>query len=184
MKIFPFIQARYCQERGIDANRASMMYLYNGVASLILRLLTGYLCDNNKIHPKFILQAGLFLAGVTCALITLRPSYVHLLVCFIVYGAADGAVVSSMNILALSTLPPHQRTQGFAFWHFCISFSLITGPPFGGAFHFCLHVFASALPRFLSFSFLIKAVPSPYSVGTEYPPQYPPGFFHARSSKH
>lgn len=84
MKISLFIQARYCQERGMDANRVSIMYLYNGVASLILRILTGYICDNNKFHPKFIMQAGVFVAGVTCVVITLTPSYTHLLVCFIV----------------------------------------------------------------------------------------------------
>lgn len=141
MKISLFIQARYCQERGMDANRVSIMYLYNGVASLILRILTGYICDNNKFHPKFIMQAGVFVAGVTCVVITLTPSYTHLLVCFIVYGAADGAVVSSMNIVALSTLPPHQRSQGFGFWHFCIAFSLTAGPPFGGEYRVCCPLF-------------------------------------------
>lgn len=133
------MQARYCQEQGIDANQASMMYFYNGVASLTARALTGYVSDMKRVHPRCIMQAAVFLAAVITILTTLADSYTQLLACFVVYGVADGTIVTSVNILALSTLTPQQRSQGFGFFHFCVAISLVAGPPFGGDFY-CLFV--------------------------------------------
>ena len=127
-----FTQARYCQERGIDARRASMMYFWNGIASVLVRALTGYVCDMKRIHPKWIMQTAVFIAGATIALSTLLYSYTQLLACYVAYGVADGAIVSSMNILAMKTLSAKQRAQGFGFLHFCIAIALAVGPPFGG----------------------------------------------------
>lgn len=133
-----FTQARYCQERGIDAKRASMMYFWNGIASVLCRALTGYVCDMKGIHPKWIMQVAVFVAGATTALSTLTHSYMQLMTCFVVYGIADGAIISSMNILAMATLSPEQRTQGFGFFHFCVAIALAVGPPFGGMWLFVL----------------------------------------------
>lgn len=124
--------AEYCQERGIDANRASMMYFWNGIVTVILRALTGSVCDRNKLYPRLIMQVAVFVAGATTILTTLTQSYTELLTCFVAYAVADGAIVTSMNILALAALSPKQRSQGFGFFHFCIAFALAVGPPFGG----------------------------------------------------
>lgn len=124
--------AEYCQERGIDANRASMMYFWNGIVTVSLRALTGFVCDRNKLYPRLIMQVAVFIAGATAALTTLTKSYNQLLACFVAYAVADGAIVSSMNILALGTLSTKQRSQGFGFFHFCIAIALAVGPPFGG----------------------------------------------------
>lgn len=135
---FFYTQARYCQERGIDAERASMMYFWNGIASVLCRALTGYVCDMKRVHPKWIMQAAVFVAGAAIVLSTLSYSYQQLMACFVVYGVADGAIISSMNILAMATLSPKQRSQGFGFFHFCVAIALAVGPPFGGMWLFVL----------------------------------------------
>ena len=129
---FFLIQARYCQERGLDANQPFVMYLFNGVASAVSRVLTGYVCDTTRIRPRWIFQISLFLAGLIAVLVTLFHSYYELLVCFIFFGMMDGAATSSVCILALFTVSPEERAQGFGFFQFCVGLSLASGPPFGG----------------------------------------------------
>ena len=129
---FFLIQARYCQERGLDANQPFVMYLFNGVASAVSRVLTGYVCDTTRIQPRWIFQISLFLAGLIAVLVTLFHSYYELLVCFIFFGMMDGAATSSVCILALFTVSPEERAQGFGFFQFCVGLSLASGPPFGG----------------------------------------------------
>ncbi|XP_073255189.1 monocarboxylate transporter 13-like [Porites lutea] len=124
--------ARYCQERGLDANQPFVMYLFNGVASAVSRVLTGYVCDTTRIQPRWIFQISLFLAGLIAILMTLFHSYYELLVCFIFFGMMDGAATSSLCILALFTVSPEERAQGFGFFQFCVGLSLASGPPFGG----------------------------------------------------
>lgn len=116
-----------------------MMYFWNGIVTVILRALTGYVCDMNRMYPRLIMQVAVFVAGVTTALATLSQSYKQLLVCFIAYAVADGAIVSSMNILVMATLSPKHRSQGFGFFHFCIAIALAVGPPFGGEWIF-IHI--------------------------------------------
>ena len=108
------------------------MYLFNGVASAVSRVLTGYVCDTTRIQPRWIFQISLFLAGLIAVLVTLFHSYYELLVCFIFFGMMDGAATSSVCILALFTVSPEERAQGFGFFQFCVGLSLASGPPFGG----------------------------------------------------
>lgn len=115
-----------------------MMYFWNGIASVLCRALTGYVCDMKRVHPKWIMQAAVFVAGAAIVLSTLSYSYQQLMACFVVYGVADGAIISSMNILAMATLLPKQRSQGFGFFHFCVAIALAVGPPFGGMWLFVL----------------------------------------------
>ena len=84
------------------------------------------------------MQAAVFVAGAAIVLSTLSYSYQQLMACFVVYGVADGAIISSMNILAMATLSPKQRSQGFGFFHFCVAIALAVGPPFGGMWLFVL----------------------------------------------
>lgn len=113
-----------------------MMYFWNGITSILIRALTGYVCDMKRIHPKWIMQTAVFIAGATTALSTLLYSYEQLLACYVAYGVADGAIISSMNILVMSTLSEKQRSQGLGFLHFCIAISIAVGPPFGGMWLF------------------------------------------------
>ena len=131
---FFFTQARYCQEQGIDANQSFVMYLFNGVASVLLRALTGHICDIKRLDPRWVLQIAMFLAGIISVLMTHFHSYNELFACFVLYGVMDGTIVSSVNILALYTLSPEERPQGFGFFHLCIAISLAAGPPFGGMY--------------------------------------------------
>ena len=76
----------------------------------------------------------MFLAGIISVLMTHFRSYNELFACFVLYGVMDGTIVSSLNILALYTLSPEERPQGFGFFHLCIAISLAAGPPFGGMY--------------------------------------------------
>lgn len=87
-----------------------MMYFWNGITSVLIRALTGYVCDMKGVHLKWIMQTAVFIAGATAALSTLLYSYKQLLMCYVAYGVADGAIISSMNILAMTTLSAKQRS--------------------------------------------------------------------------
>jgi len=112
------------------------MYFWNGITSVLIRALTGYVCDMRGVHPKWIMQTAVFIAGATSALSSLSYSYKQLLACYVAYGVADGAIISSMNILVMTTLSAKQRSQGFGFFHFCAAIALAVGPPFGGMWLF------------------------------------------------
>lgn len=142
------------------------MYFWNGIVTVILRALTGSVCDRNKLYPRLIMQVAVFVAGATTILTTLTQSYTELLTCFVAYAVADGAIVTSMNILALAALSPKQRSQGFGFFHFCIAFALAVGPPFGGEckrwplISFTLPYILFAKVKLLGKRASMKAVPS------------------------
>ena len=95
------------------------------------------------------MQTAVFIAGATTALSTLLYSYKQLLAFYVAYGVADGAIISSMNILAMTTLSAKQRSQGFGFFHFCVAIALAVGPPFGGMWLFILSL--GSLPATLPF---------------------------------
>ena len=129
------MQAQFCKDQGIGATDASRLYVYNGLASSILRALTGFVCNSKRVNPQVIMQISMVISGLSIIAPTFLSTYEQLLACFIVYGCADGAITSSMNILALSILSPEERCQGFGFFHCCLALAGgAAGPPFGGTF--------------------------------------------------
>ena len=125
---------RHCEDLGISARRASRLYLYSGLTSLIMRPLVGRLCDVTRITPGQIYQVAIFGNGVTSLLLPIATRYYQFVLYFVVYGIIDGAMGICSTLTILSSLSLTQRSLGFGIMQSVTCISAITGPVVAGQF--------------------------------------------------
>lgn len=124
--------ARYCEEVGMPASKASRLYLYSGLTSLIIRPVIGRLCDIKGIDACFIYQLAGAINGVATLLLPLATKYFHFILYLVVWGFADGATGCSVCVAIIGCFSDKQRATALG-----ISFSVIcviaaAGPALGG----------------------------------------------------
>ena len=125
-------QVRYCQDIGITSDAASQLFIYYGLASCVGRLVTGRLCDFEKVNTFYVYQAAELVVGTGTLLVTLATSYLHMIIFIVIYGLCDGIFITSLNVLLLTTVSP-ERTPAAIGWEMQISsLFLASGPPIAG----------------------------------------------------
>ena len=128
------LQARYCEEVGMPATKASRLYLYSGLASLLIRPVIGRLCDIKGIDACCIYQLAGAINGVATLLLPLATKYFHFVVYSVVWGFADGAIGCAVCVAIIGCFSDKQVATALG-----ISFSVIcviaaVGPALGGMF--------------------------------------------------
>ena len=123
---------RYCEDIGITADAASRLFVYYGLASCAGRLVSGRLCDFQKVNTFFVYQIAELVAGASILVVTMATSYVHMVVFIVIFGFCDGAYISTLNILCITCTSPQKIAVALG-WQMQIS-SLFTasGPPVAG----------------------------------------------------
>ena len=86
---------RYCEDIGITADAASRLFIYYGLASCVGRLITGRLCDFEKVNTLYVYQAAELVVGIGTFLVTLATSYLHMVIFIVIYGLCDGAFITT-----------------------------------------------------------------------------------------
>ena len=135
---------RYCEDIGITADAASRLFVYYGLASCAGRLVSGRLCDFQKVNTFFVYQIAEFVAGASILVVTMATSYVHMVVFIVIFGFCDGAYISTLNILCITCTSPQKIAVALG-WQMQIS-SLFTasGPPVVGRL---IHIFRRCILR-------------------------------------
>ncbi|KAJ7393162.1 hypothetical protein OS493_006128 [Desmophyllum pertusum] len=123
---------RYCEDIGITADAASRLFVYYGIASCVGRLVSGRLCDFEKVNTFYVYQVSELIAGTSILVVTMATSYVHMVVFIVIYGLCDGAFITTLNVLLMTCVSP-QKVPIAIGWEMQISsFFLASGPPVAG----------------------------------------------------
>ena len=130
---------QYCEEIGIKADVASRLFVYYGLASCAGRLVSGRLCDFEKVNTFYVYQVAELVTGTSIIVVTMATSYAHMVVFIVIYGFCDGAFITTLNVL-LMTCVTAQKVPVAIGWEMQISsFFLASGPPIAGVSpHICL----------------------------------------------
>lgn len=123
---------RYLEEKGFAEVTASRLYIYSGIASLLIRPVIGRLNDFkwiNMLHIYFI-AAGL--EGASTLLFPMATTSTHFIIYFVVYGLADGTLGCGFAIAVLNSLPEKLKPLGFGLYNCLSCISSACGPGLGG----------------------------------------------------
>lgn len=123
---------RYCEEKDINLDIASKLYLVLGLCSVFARLLAGRLCDFTFVNRRYLYHVCLSVTGISTLLCPLAKTFPNLLLYFITFGFFDGAQSSVANVLLLNAVREEQRARAFGSWLFFLSLSMASGPPLAG----------------------------------------------------
>ncbi|KAJ7375604.1 hypothetical protein OS493_040097 [Desmophyllum pertusum] len=99
---------------------ASRLYIYSGLASLLVRPLIGRLNDVSWINMLYIYSVAAAIEGVVTILLPLATTNVHFILYFVVYGLCDGTLGCGLTIVVLNSLPDTLKPLGFSTynsWH-------------------------------------------------------------------
>ncbi|EDO31910.1 predicted protein, partial [Nematostella vectensis] len=123
---------KFCQTLGITDDKSSMLFLYIGLASSVLRIISGRLCDSPHINPLIILQGGYTLLGCMYILLPWATMYSQLVGIAIAIGTMDGLACTAINLLILESLEEKYRGHAYGVWLTVVSIPIAVGPPLTG----------------------------------------------------
>ena len=123
---------RYCEDIGITADAASRLFVYYGLASCVGRLVTGRLCDFQKVNTFYVYQAAELVLGTSILVVTMATSYVHITVFVVIYGFCDGLFITTLNVLIITCVRPLKVPVALGWQLQVTSLFLASGPPIAG----------------------------------------------------
>jgi len=123
---------KHCLEIGISADSASKLFIFQGLASSVSRVMVGRLCDIRCVNAIYVHQFGDLLVGFMTLALPLLRSYAGILSFAVVYGIGDGIFVTTMNSLLLFTVDEKQRAAALGLGSCLIALSVGGGPPLAG----------------------------------------------------
>ena len=134
LMFYVYFQVRYCEDMGITPGAASRLFVYYGLASCTGRLVSGRLCDFEKVNTFYVYQVAELVLGTSMLMVTLATSYMHMIIFIVIYGFCDGVFITTLNVL-LITCVSHQKVAVAIGWEMQVSsFFLASGPPVAGEF--------------------------------------------------
>lgn len=122
----------YCIELGISADSASRFFIPFGLSSSVSRAVTGRICDVTWVNTTYIYQFGALLDGFALVVLPVVRNYTGIQVFAVIYGIADGVLISTMNSLLMFSVDEKRRAAGFGLGNTLISLVLASGSPFAG----------------------------------------------------
>jgi len=125
-------QVRFSEDIGITADAASRLYIYYGLASCVARLISGRLCDFQKINTFYVYQAAELVLGTSILVVTMATSYTHMIVFVVIFGFCDGLFMTTLNVLVITCVSQSQVPVAIG-WELQITpIVAVGGPPAAG----------------------------------------------------
>lgn len=103
---------------GYDTMGAGMLMMPRGIGALLAMPFATFL--GRRIDPRYLIGAGLVLIGASLWMMTgfdLLMGKERLVYASVIQGLGMGCTFLPLNLLAFSTLAPHLRTEGAAFYN-------------------------------------------------------------------
>ena len=123
---------KHSTELGLSSEKASELYIYMGISTVIVRPLSGLACNAHVVKPQVLYELSLLLNGVSMALLPQLSTYAGLACYVVVYGACDGVFLSMLNVLIMSCVDSKRRAFAFGMELFLTSLTRLAGPPLAG----------------------------------------------------
>ena len=137
---------RYCEDIGITPDAASRLFVYYGLASCVGRLVSGRLCDFQRVNSFYVYQVAELVAGASILVVTMATSYVHMVVFIVVYGFCDGVFITTLNVLLITCVSPQKVSVAIGWEMQISSLFLASGAPVAGEFYLiCISANKSAV---------------------------------------
>ncbi|XP_068729989.1 monocarboxylate transporter 10-like [Montipora capricornis] len=122
---------RYSEELGVSAEKASRLFIYQGLCSSAGRLLSGFLCNHPRVDTFKVYQAAQFTAGLSIVLMTAAPTFATLTICMVFYGLGDGFFNTSLSVLTFTASP--LKSAAVLGWRMTMSaLFMASGPTLAG----------------------------------------------------
>ena len=119
--------------------KAARLYIYSGVASLLIRPVIGRVNDVSWINPYYTDTVAAGLEGVVTLLMPMATTSFHFAMFFVVFGLSDGTLGSGLSIAVLNSLPERLRPLGIGLYNCLACFASACGAALGGIkFYLCL----------------------------------------------
>ncbi|XP_029202813.2 monocarboxylate transporter 10-like [Acropora muricata] len=129
----PFIYlVKYCEAVGISAQKASRLFIFVGLSSSFGRLISGKLCNSDRVNAVFIYQSSLLLAAICAFLLPFATKYREVIAFCVVYGLADGIFITTHGFILLSCIDAKRRTAAFAMNNVLFAIAAAAGGPIIG----------------------------------------------------
>ncbi|XP_015770801.1 PREDICTED: monocarboxylate transporter 10-like [Acropora digitifera] len=129
----PFIYLiKYCETVGISAQKASRLFIFVGLSSSFGRLISGKLCNADRVNAVFIYQSSLLLAAICAFLLPFATKYREVIAFSVVYGLADGIFITTHGFILLSCIDAKRRTAAFAMNNVLFAIAAAAGGPIIG----------------------------------------------------
>ena len=125
-------QVKFSEERGMSSSASARLILFMGITVAIGRLAGGFLCAFKRLDNFYILQGMLLVNGVSTVLLTLAHKYEALVAYAIVFGFGDGAMITAVNVIALTCVDHLKAASSFGFLLLVASVTSLAGPPISG----------------------------------------------------
>ena len=125
-------QVPYCTDIGISADAASRLLIYFGLASCAGRLISGRLCDFQKVNAVYVYQVAELVTGTSILLVTRATSYTHMIIFAVIYGFCDGVFITTLNFTVITCVSPPKVSVAIGWQMQISSFFLASGPPVAG----------------------------------------------------
>ena len=106
--------------------------MFLGLSSAVGRLLSGRLCDVKCINIQYVNQLAIAITGMATVLLPLARTFVSVAFYTVVFGFADGAFMTTQNVILLSIVGPERRATAFGFGNMLCAFAVASGPPLAG----------------------------------------------------
>ena len=120
------------EEKGFAEVKASRLYIYCGLASLLVRPLVGRLNDVSWINMMYIYSVAAAVEGVVTIMLPLATTNVHFVLYFVVYGLSDGTLGCGLSIAVLNSVPDTLKPLGFGIFNSVTCVTSACGPALGG----------------------------------------------------
>lgn len=116
----------------MSADAASRLFIYIGITTFIGRLLSGVLCNMQRVNPFCVLMFALAIDGSANIFLTQAETYGQLIAFSFFFGLADGLEIGTLNITMLNCVEPSKRASAFGLSALFYSTTIATGPPLAG----------------------------------------------------
>ena len=124
------------EEAGFAEVEASRLYMYNGVASLLVRPLIGRLNDVSWINMFYIYSIATAVEGVGAFLLPMATTNFHFVMYSVAFGLSDGTLGAGLSIAVLNNLPEMLRPFGIGVFQSLTCISSACAPALGGELSF------------------------------------------------
>ena len=130
--LYLILQVKFAEEIGISAVKASALFTFLGIASLIARLGAGKLCDLSCINSSMVNVSAALLCALSTFCMTVSTKYIHLAIVTFVYGLADGAFRTTTVVLFTSSVSHDKSASAFGQGNTCTAPFNAAGPAIAG----------------------------------------------------
>ena len=125
-------QVKHSESLHISDTQASTLFIFFGLASFLGRILSGRLCDVQRIESVRVYQLSDLVTGIAAVILPSCTSYTHLIICISFYGFGEGMFITSGNVVLMSSVNPSKRSSAFGLGAMCWGLTAACGPPLAG----------------------------------------------------